>query len=150
MTSHQLEDAVDPSRIGVIGTQRWRVRRRVSRLLPRRPDLGRRRLRTPRIDFEGGEFRFSGLPLLVVHGPADQIIALDQSEMVRDEAKDALLVIQADADHFQPVYTYERPEVLALSEQLLTTFLDVHLAGVAALDELQGLLAMYVERISVR
>lgn len=104
----------------------------------------------PRIDFEGGEFRFSGLPLLIVHGSADQIIALDQSESVRDEAEDALLVVQAEADHFQPVYGYERPDALALSEGLLTTFLDVHVAGVTEIDALDKLIAEYGERIMVQ
>lgn len=104
----------------------------------------------PRIDFEGGEFRFSGLPLLIVHGSADQVIALDQSESVRDEAEDALLVLLIDADHFQPVYGAERPEALALSGGLLTTFLDVHVAGVAEIDELDNLIAEYGERVIVR
>ena len=115
--------------------------------------IGSRRRRSslrPRIDFEGGEFRFSGLPLLIVHGSADQVIALDQSESVHDEAEDALLVLLIDADHFQPVYGAERPEALALSGGLLTTFLDVHVAGVAEIDELDNLIAEYGERVIVR
>jgi dienelactone hydrolase len=104
----------------------------------------------PRFDFEGGDFQFSGLPLLIIHGSADHIIALDQSESARDRAENALLVVLTEADHFQPVYGNERPDVLALSEALLTTFLDVHLAGVANLDELDAILARYAERISVR
>ena len=104
----------------------------------------------PRIDFEGGEFRFGGPPLLIVHGSADQVIAFDQSEMVRDEAESVLLVSPLEADHFQPVYGNERPEVLSLSEELLTAFFDVHLAGVAEHDVLDGLLEQHADWISVR
>lgn len=104
----------------------------------------------PRIEFDGGEFEFADTPLLIVHGSADQIIALEQSESVRDDAEGALLVVPAGADHFQPVYGSDRPDVLALSEDVLTTFLDVHVAGTASLDDLEGVLEGYDERISVR
>ena len=38
----------------------------------------------PCIDFEGGEFQFEGMPLLIIHGSADQLIAVEQSEAVRE------------------------------------------------------------------
>lgn len=104
----------------------------------------------PRIDFDGGQFRFSGLPLLILHGSADQIIPLEQSEMVRDEADDALLAILNDADHFQPVYGLDRPDVLALAEELLVTFLDVHVAGTASPDDFTIVLETSSDRISAR
>ncbi|MFP5488519.1 MAG: alpha/beta hydrolase family protein [Acidimicrobiia bacterium] len=107
-------------------------------------------LAAPRFDFDGGEFRFSGVPLLIVHGSADQIIALEQSEMVRNEAEDAVLAILNDADHFQPVYGLDRSDVLALTEELLRTFLDVHVAGTASPDDFTMVLERSADRISAR
>ncbi len=104
----------------------------------------------PRIDFEGGEFRFDGTPLLIVHGSADQIIPLEQSETVRDEAANALLVVIDEADHFQPVYGDDRPDVLALGAALLSTFLDVHVAGTASPAAVEVLLGGAAERITWR
>lgn len=100
--------------------------------------------------FEGGEYRFSGPPLLIIHGTADQVIPIEQSDQVRDEADDAVLVSPIDADHFQPVYGNERPDVLEVSEELLTTFFDVHVAGLADPIELDDVLAENAETISVR
>jgi pimeloyl-ACP methyl ester carboxylesterase len=107
-------------------------------------------LAAPRIDFDGGGFRFSGVPLLIIHGSADQVIAPEQSEMVRNEAEDAVLAILNDADHFQPVYGLDRPDVLALTEELLRAFLDVHVAGTASPDDFTIVLETSSDRISAR
>ena len=104
----------------------------------------------PRIDFDGGGFRFSGVPLLIIHGSVDLVIAPEQSEMVRNEAEDAVLAILNDADHFQPVYGLDRPDVLVLTEELLRAFLDVHVAGTASPDDFTIVLETYSDRISAR
>lgn len=104
----------------------------------------------PLIDFEGGEFDLAAPPLLAVHGGADGSVTIDQSEMAIDRAGQGLLVVIDGADHFQPVYGNDRPDVLEISEAVLTTFMNVHVAGTAAPADLDAVLAGYDGRAAAR
>lgn len=92
-------------------------------------------------DFGGGEFRYDGTPLLIIHGGADQISPLEQSRELLRNTTNGLLVSQPDADHFQPVYGNDRPDILEQSAALLTTFFDIEVAGTATGADLDPLLA---------
>ncbi len=84
------------------------------------------------------DFDYSGTPLLLVHGDADQIAPLAESETILgDAAEPTRLLVLPDADHFDPVYGADTPSWPTVPDAVIT-FLDTYLADTAAPSSLEA------------
>lgn len=87
--------------------------------------------------FGDTEFDYSGTPLLLVVGDADEISSLEQSELILAEAAEPTrLLVLPGADHFEPVYGGPESEAGSRTIEAVVTFFDAHVgsAGTAALE----------------
>lgn len=80
--------------------------------------------------FGDTDFDYSGTPLLLVNGDADQISPLAESEKILAASSDPTrLLVVPGADHFEPVYGGADTDAGSLTIDAIVGFLDVHLAG---------------------
>ncbi len=92
-----------------------------------------------RFTFDGGEYRFSRIPLLLVNGTEDVIAAHSEAEELLAGAERNTSLLSLDgADHFAPVYGNAGDAAAELARSAMIAFLDVHVAGVATSEALDA------------
>lgn len=96
----------------------------------------------PDFGFEGGEFRYFGTPLLLLHGTDDQIAPLTGSQRVLDSASAPAHLLTLDgADHFEPLYGDSDSAIATDARSLVIGFFDVYVGGSATPEQLDGLVS---------
>lgn len=90
----------------------------------------------PGLVFES-EFDFSGAPLLLIHGSADEISALaGAQEILESAAAPAYLFALQGADHFDPVYGDDSSETAFDARAVVIEFFNVYVADSSSAKEL--------------
>lgn len=86
--------------------------------------------RNPAFDFDGGEFRFDGGPLLLIHGDADDIAPLTPNQQTVESATGPVHLLTLEGgDHFEPIYGDDQSAMAVDARAVVVEFLDVHVTG---------------------